>query len=307
MAGKTSMAGSGTQKKQVISASRRTDIPAFYMDWFMDSLGRGFFQVENPFSRKTSLVHVSPENTGTLVFWSKNFDVFLDNGYGEALRDMGYHLFFNFTVNSENRLLEPRVPALDRRLAQFGELCHRFGPETVTWRFDPICHYTLTGQGLHDNLDDFNRIAASAAQAGIRRCVTSFVDLYGKVLARTRAIPGFAFFDPTADEKRTVILKLANVLEPLGISLSLCCEADLIQTLPADCGIMANACIPNPLLEKLSGTCLSHARDSGQRKAKGCGCYVSKDIGSYRHQPCHHNCLFCYANPGSGKETERHG
>lgn len=277
------------------------------MDWFMESLRRGVFQVENPFSRKPSLVHVSPENTGTFVFWSKDFNVFLKKGYGETLLSMGYHLFFNFTVNSAHPLLEPKVPPLDTRLSQFDSLCRRFGSETVTWRFDPICHYGLEGKGFQDNLSDFSLIANHAAKNGIRRCVTSFVDLYGKVLSRARTIPGFTFVDPSPEDKRAVILKLAKILEPLGLSLSLCCENELIQTLPDDCRIGANACIPNPLLEKLSGVCLSHARDRGQRRSQGCGCYVSRDIGSYRHQPCHHNCLFCYANPGPLNESGRHG
>lgn len=306
MTGERLMAGPGTQKKQVISASRRTDIPAFYMDWFMEGLRRGVFRVENPYSRKESLISVSPENTETLVFWSKNFKPFLDGGYGETLRHMGYHLFFNFTVNSEDRLLEPHVPGLDQRLVQLQTLAERFGPETVSWRFDPICHYVLSDPIVRDNLTDFSNIAEHAAKAGVMRCITSFVDLYGKVLARGKKRVGFSFVDPSPEKKREIVLTLAGILRPLGIELSLCCERDLIQSLPALCAIEASACIPNPLLERLSTGRLSHARDSGQRKAKGCGCYVSKDIGSYRLQPCYHNCLFCYANPEERKDGLDH-
>lgn len=290
------MVVSGASQKKVLSASRRTDIPAFYMDWFMEQLRLGRFHVENPYSRQMSTVPVSPENTDTLVFWSKDFHGFLAGGYGETLMNMGYHLFFNFTVNSENRTLEPHVPALGEKLRQLAGLSSRFGPETVTWRFDPICHYTVD-QTPHDNLSDFTTIAAQASASGITRCVTSFVDLYGKVLGRGKKIPGFSFVQIPLDTKRQIVLGLQNTLKPLGIDLFLCCERELFDTLPLGSGIHESACIPNPLLQRLSGSSLSQAKDSGQRKAKGCGCYVSRDIGSYRLQPCRHNCLFCYANP----------
>jgi hypothetical protein len=291
------MAGSGFPKKQVVSASRRTDIPAFYMDWFMDQIFRGCFHFENPYSRKVSVVPVSPENTDTLVFWSKNFKVFLDGGYGEALIKMGYHLFFNFTINSFDPILEPHVPDLGDRLVQLQTLVERFGPETVTWRFDPICHYSLDDNNLRDNLNDFSLIAAQSAKAGIKRCVTSFVDLYAKVTSRGKLISGFSFVDIPLEKKRDIILNLNKILSPQNIGLFLCCERDLFQSLPLGCGIEESSCIPNPLLGKLSGCLLSKVKDSGQRKAKGCGCYASRDIGSYRLQPCYHNCLFCYANP----------
>ncbi len=290
------MATPGFHRKQVVSASRRTDIPAFYMEWFMAQLRSGCFHVENPYSRQLRAIPVSPENTDTLVFWSKNFHDFLAGGYGEALEKMGYHLFFNFTVNSEDRILEPHAPSLSAKFYQMGELSRRFGAGAVTWRFDPICHYMI-GQNLHDNLSDFSVLAAKAAASGITRCVTSFVDLYRKVLGRERRIPGFSFVPLPLEKKRDIVLSLKGILDSLGMGLYLCCERELFDTLPLGSGVEESACIPNPLLERLSGAVLSRAKDSGQRKAKGCGCYLSKDIGSYRTQPCYHNCLFCYANP----------
>ena len=288
---------SAAPAKRVLSVSRRTDVPAFYMEWFMEQLDQGFFSVENPYSRNVSLVSVSPENTDTLVFWSKNFNVFLEKGYGEMLRGMGYHLFFNFTVNSKDRLLEPNVPELSERLSQLEDLAGRFGSRSVTWRFDPICHYVGPDGLMQDNLGDVVRIAERAAKARIERCVTSFADLYGKVLKRAKTIPGFSFVDPPLDAKRDIIVNLEKTLTPMGISLYLCCEKELAQTLPLGSTVRESACIPNPLISELSGSRLSAARDGGQRKNKGCGCYVSKDIGSYSSQPCFHNCLFCYANP----------
>ena len=134
----------------VISASRRTDIPAFYMPWFMDRIEKGSFEVSNPFNRKVSIIPSTPDRVHTIVFWSKNFDPFIRRQYGIRLQKKGYHLFFNFTINSESPLLEPHVPALKKRLDQLKYLCSHFGAESVNWRFDPIC-FVNTGDGAIQN------------------------------------------------------------------------------------------------------------------------------------------------------------
>ena len=89
-------------------------------------------------------------------------------------------------------------------------------------------------------------------------------------------------------------------LDKLKIRLTACCEKEVIAALPPESSIAPGSCIPNRLLKTLYGGNLSLRKDSGQRVKAGCGCQVSVDIGSYRDQPCYHNCLFCYANPASG-------
>ena len=284
-------------KPIVISASRRTDIPAFYMPWFMDRIKSGIFEVVNPFNRRVSHTSASPEHVHTIVFWSKNFRPFLDRKYGEALQAKGYNLFFNFTINSTDIRLEPNVPPLADRLHQLEEMCNRFGPQCLTWRFDPICVFN-GGSGIErDNLGDFPRIAERAAANGIRRCITSFVDLYPKIRKRTASMPGFSFIDVPNARKVEILQDMKSCLQNTGICLSTCCEKDLLAHLPAETGIHGSSCIPNDLLARLYGGQISLKRDTGQRVRLGCGCRVSVDIGDYRRHPCFHNCLFCYANP----------
>ncbi len=136
----------------VISASRRTDIPAFYMKWFMEQIEKGFFETINPYNRVKRVIDASCDNVHTIVFWSKNFRPFLESNSGEKLKKMGYNLFFNFTVNSRSKLLEPNIPPLKERLAQLEELCRRFKPETVNWRFDPVCFYNRHEADLNRDL-----------------------------------------------------------------------------------------------------------------------------------------------------------
>ena len=289
--------------KQILSVSRRTDIPAFYMAWFMDQVARGSIDVVNPFNRQIRQVAVTPERIHTMVFWSKNFGPFLTGRYGEQLQAMGYHLFFNFTINSRSPILEPGVPALDQRLGQLRQLCRRFGSASVQWRFDPICHFITPAGAIETNLDDFETIAAAAGECGITTCTTSFMDHYRKIERRTR--DRIVFVEPSPTEQVNILLNMEQVLSPLGIGLDLCCEKKVLARLPVESTINAGACISGRRIMAVHGGRVSLRQDSGQRKTSGCGCTVSVDVGSYSLHPCHHNCLFCYANPACDRRRHQ--
>ncbi len=284
-------------QKIVISASRRTDIPAFYMSWFMEAIDQGCFTVVNPFNGQRKKVIATPDQVHTVVFWSKNFGPFLKHNYGQSLIDRGYHLYFNFTINSDDPILEPNVPALQVRLMQLTELCMQFGAESVTWRLDPICYYQNTKGPTVTNLKDFHEIAACAHQLNVKRCITSFMDHYRKIYQRLKARPHFAFVDPPLETKINTLLALNDQLAAMQIQLLTCCEKEIQAALPSDASIYPSACIPNDLLQQFYGGSLILKKDRGQRLSQGCGCQLSVDIGSYRWHPCYHNCLFCYANP----------
>ena len=289
--------------KIVISASRRTDIPAFYMNWFMQRIEKGFFEVINPYNRKAAIVPATSAKVHTIVFWSKNFGPFIENGYGQTLATMGYNLFFNFTINSDSALLEPQVPPLTERFNQLDMLCQMFDAHNVTWRFDPICFFKTKQKDICDNLHDFVLIADRAFHCGISRCITSFMDDYPKIRKRVEILPGFAFIDPPLETKREILLNIKKTLAAKNVDLFTCCEKQVLETLPANAGIKPSACIPNCLLVERFGGNLSFKKDAGQRIKDGCGCMVSVDIGSYQLHPCYHNCLFCYANPASRNKT----
>ncbi|WP_041281271.1 DUF1848 domain-containing protein [Desulfosudis oleivorans] len=292
-----------TDVKTVLSASRRTDIPAFYMEWFMAGIDRGLFEVTNPYNGVVRQVECTPESVHTIVFWSKNFGPFLDGRFGETLAGEGYHLFFNFTVNTEDRLLEPNLPPLDQRLCQLDALARRFGPERVQWRFDPICFYSAGNGGFKNNLADFPKIAKAATEAGIGRCVTSFLDLYAKVKKRA-ARAGVTFMEPGMEKQVEIVTRMADLLKGCGIALHTCCEKELMAGLAGNVPVTASACINGRLFMENDGGVVPVQKDRGQRAGAGCGCTESIDIGSYAQHPCYHSCLFCYANPAA--VTSRH-
>ena len=232
--------------KTILSASRRTDIPAFYMDWVMDGIEKGLFEVINPYNHYRRQVAARPHEVHSIVFWSKDFGPFLRGSFDRKLQQRGYHLFFNFTINAPSPELEPHVPPLAERLQQIAELSQRHDPETITWRFDPICFFRRKGSPVLDhNLEALAPIADAVASAGIRRCVTSFVDLYRKVQHRLPAT-GLELVDPPADVKGETLLAMAATLRQRQIALATCCEQAVLDTLPPDTDINSADCIPGP-------------------------------------------------------------
>ena len=263
----------------VISASRRTDIPAFYMPWFMEQIKSGSFEVINPFNQRVSVVPATPHAVHTIVFWSKNFGPFIDQDFGDRLLKQGYNLFFNFTINSVSTILEPNVPPLRERFDQLEYLSDHFGSRSINWRFDPICFYEI-GQGtLHDNLSDFITIGEKAAAVGVERCITSFMDHYPKIRRRLSSRPGLVLTDPVLTDKVNTLIEMETRLAALNIHLAACCEKEVITALPPGSSITPSSCIPNDLLMELYGGHISLRKDTGQRVKSGCGCKSGSTCG----------------------------
>lgn len=200
--------------------------------------------------------------------------------------------------------MEPAVPRLDKRLEQLAYLCERYTPQAIHWRFDPVCFFKDQRGLWTNNLDQFETIARRAGDLGIGVCITSFVDLYRKVQRRLNKRSDIRLCDPPLALKIDQVLEMARILAGFKIQLRLCCEKEVLAALPPEAAVQAAACIPTRQLVRLYGPGISLARDSGQRSQAGCGCGLSRDIGSYHRHPCHHNCLFCYANPASERGAE---
>jgi hypothetical protein len=279
----------------VVSASRRTDIPAFYAEWFVERLRAGYVRWVNPFSG--TLQYVSFARTRAVVFWTKNPRPMLP--LLPVLDERGIGYCFQFTLNDyETDGLEPGLPPLAERIETFEGLARRVGKERVIWRYDPL----LLADGL-----DVSRLAARVARVGqvvhsfTDKLVIAFADIdrYAKVRNRLRA-SGKGCRELTGDEMRAFAERLADAARPWGLAIATCAEAiDLTAY-----GIERNKCIDDALLARLFGHDpelmrflgpeeLRHGlKDKGQRKE--CGCIVSKDIGAY--DTCPHFCRYCYAN-----------
>ncbi len=291
-------AAAGVVEPVVLSASRATDVPAFYAEWFLNRLRAGFFRWRNPFHPAQTQI-VSVARTRAIVFWTKHparLEPHLDE-----LDRRGFHYYFQYTVNDyEAEGFEPGVPPLAERIACFRRLAARLGPERVVWRLDPLL---LTDRlGVPELLARAARLAERLAPA-TRRLMFSFADLAGyPAVRRNLARAGVCAREFAPAEMEEFARGLAEINRAHGLELATCAEEiDL-----AAWGIAHGRCVDGALLARLGPDdaalmeflgSRAARKDKGQRAA--CGCLASKDVGRYR--TCPHACVYCYAN---GAPTE---
>ena len=280
--------------KTVISASRRTDLPAFFPDRLAAALRAKSVRVLGPRGHLRE-VDLDPRSVHTVVLWSKNFRNLVRNAAG--LRDLlaAYdQLYLHFTVTGLGGTpVEAGAPDLGEALAQLPLLVAITGlARRVSLRFDPILFW-MEGTAVHSNLPSFGKIAVAAAGLGIRDIRVSFAQWYRKARKRS-SVRGFNFIDPPEAEKKAHAEALAEEAGKLGLDLYACCQPFLEEV----AGIRPSACIDGRLLQVLhpGHEPVSSKKDGSQRA--GCLCTESLDIGSYT-QTCPHGCVYCYANPAA--------
>lgn len=267
----------------ILSVSRRTDIPAFYADWFFHRLQAGYVLVRNPYRfHAVSRIALSPDVVDGIVFWTKNPAPMLARL--NELRD--YPFYFQCTATAYSTDLEPHVPDKDHTvLPAMRRLAEMIGPERVIWRYDPVLlsqKYTI----------DFHRQRftqmAKTLQGSTKRCVISFLDLYPSMQKEAARLGLRA---PDRQEAETLAAYFADIAAHNGIKAETCAEnIDLTHL-----GIAHGCCIDKALLEKIGGFKLHTKKDLNQRPF--CGCCASVDIGTYA--TCPGGCVYCYANRGA--------
>ena len=282
------------QAPLIISASRATDIPAFYADWFFRRLEKGYVRWRNPFSGQDS--YVSFGNTRFIVFWSKNPAPLLP--YLPILKERGIGCYIQYTLNDyEAEGLEPNVPPLSQRIETFRRAVEALGRGAVVWRFDPL---VLTYKINIDTLLEKIAHIANALTGYTEKLVFSFADIESyKKVSRNLRQSGINYREWDEESMRESAARLSTLnRNNWNLELATCAERiDL-----SEYGIGHNRCIDPELISRLAPddeilqNFLYNAKtDIGQRKA--CGCILSKDIGAYN--TCPHGCLYCYANTSS--------
>lgn len=296
----------------VISASKRTDIPAFHLPWFRERVRDGFVDVPNPYRRsQVRRVSLAPTDVAWIVFWSRNYGVFT------RLRDAfaDHRLFFQFTINPPNAFLEPDVIDTEEAMRQVDQLASWYGAERITWRYDPIVSWRRAGQ-VETNFDPdwFDRTCARMRQIGIARSVTSFADSYQKVQWRiARSLPGAALVDLSVEQQRRLAAELLEIADHHGMQLASCAEPGIEGVEAGDATIERAACVDGALLNRLAaGSCdksaarVASTGPASDRRVPGraaCGCTAMVDVGDYQLHECGYACLYCYANPNHRRYT----
>ena len=264
----------------IISVSRRTDIPAYYADWFFGRLKEGYALVRNPRNpAQITRVPIDPESVNGFVFWSKNPSPML-----VRLNLLNqYTYYFQFTVTPYGTDLEPNVP--DKKniiIPAFRRLADSIGAKRVIWRYDPILLNSRYNFAYH--LRAFDAIAKALCGA-TEKCIFSFVDSYKNTFHNKAALD---LSNISCEQQHMFAKELSLIAKGYGIALETCAEQ---IDLSAFCIDHAH-CIDASLIQSLAGNKLPLKKAHGQRSL--CGCAQSVDIGAYNS--CENGCLYCYAN-----------
>jgi len=268
----------------IISASYRTDLPAFYSAWFLNRLRDGFASVKNPYGGQRYRIDLTPAAVSGYVFWTRNIGPFLPAL--DAVAAQGKPFVVQFTLTGYPRALERSVIQSDAALDQMRQLRERFGPRSVVWRYDPIILSSLTPPAWH--IETLDRLAGGL-QGVTDEVTTSFLEPYRKTTRNTDAAAhrdGFSWWTPEPEERRDVAVRLAAVAAAHGLALTLCTQPNLEGT----AGTAPAACVDADRLTDVAQRPL-HARRKGNRP--GCYCAESRDLGAY--DTCPHGCVYCYA------------
>lgn len=275
--------------KTVISASRRTDIPAFYLKWFMNKIREGHLDVRNPFNHNMiRRINLKPDKVEWIVFWSRDFSTFLKN------REFfnAYRLFFHFTIVTHHPLLEKKHPHQQSTLHQMASLIEDYGTDQIIWRYDPVVIWTKKDRIYSNyNRENFKFLCEHFSGLGINKCYFSYVTNYAKF--RTRFQQKYPFLQ--LDEKlqsqfRLILREMSQIALANDIVLYSCSNDEWLSS-----GIKKGRCISGSFLNQLSGEKVVSEAKAPSRK--DCGCTKSVDIGNYLSHPCYFGCIYCYANP----------
>jgi hypothetical protein len=268
----------------IISASYKTDIPAFYGGWFRNRLRAGFCMMVNPYNRhQKTRVSLLRRDVEGFVFWTKNIGPFLDQL--SEVHEQGYPFVVQYTINAYPRKLEYSVTDASRALQHAAEIARRYGPRALVWRYDPIVFSSETPVDLH--LENFSSLAGRL-QGVTDEVVVSFAQIYRKTKRNMDWAGrefGFTWADPDDRQKKILLRDLFRIAQAHRMQLTLCSQPYLL-----DHGVQESHCVDAQRLSSLSGAVI-RARLKGARKE--CGCFESKDIGDY--DTCPHGCVYCYA------------
>lgn len=272
----------------ILSVSRRTDIPNYYSEWFINRLKEGFLYVRNPMNpHQVSRIDVSPEVVECIVFWTKN----PANMMEQLMHLQNYTYYFQFTLTGYGKDIEPGIP--DKRsvlIPTFQRLSEAIGKERVIWRYDPILINKKYTVDYH--IKAFEEIAEHLSDY-TERVVISFIDFYGKTQRNTQ---GLAMKEMTREDKVCLAEKMAKIAFKHHLRIETCAEQLDLQSI----GVEHGRCIDQKLIERMLGCRLNGGKDKNQRKE--CGCLESVEVGTYN--TCLNGCKYCYANFSDEKVKE---
>ncbi len=268
--------------KNIISASRRTDIPAFYSEWFINRLKQKEVYVRNPYGGQISRVSLDVDDIHSIVFWSKDFSPLISRI--EEVENVTKNLFFHFTITGILKEIEQNTPFFEEAIDDFIYIADRYSPAHIIWRFDPVC---ITDKLPFEYYEEKFSKCAERLRGSCYTCYISFAHKYTKTLTNFKKYSEHTLSDISAEKQREYAIRLSRIADKNRMTLHACCNDYLLSD-----SIYKGSCINSWELAKLfnDNSILSPAAPT----RKECACTKSIDIGSY--DTCPHGCLYCYAN-----------
>ena len=261
----------------ILHTGMRTDIPAFYTDWFVNRLKEGYVLVRNPYNPvQVTKYNISPNVVDVMVFCTKNPAPFLP--YIDLLKEYGQYWFVTITPYSKE--IEPNVPNIEMAMESFKKLSEKVGLASIGWRYDPI--FVSDKYSIEKHIEAFEKMAG-VLSGYTNTCVISFIDLYQKVLRN---------FPEVRKVKRDEQIEIAKEFVRIGreydIAIKSCAEGTELEKFGVDC----TGCMTKEVFEKAIDCSLEVPKVKGARTE--CECLLGCDIGAYN--TCGHLCRYCYAN-----------
>ena len=266
----------------IVSASYRTDIPAFYADWFLRRLRAGYCRVANPYGGGAYDVSLAPDAVDGFVLWTRNMAPLMP--HLDAVRRVAPFIV-QFTLTGHPRALEASVINADEAVHQLRELRHRFGVRVAVWRYDPVVFAAELDAAAH--AAQF-AVLARRLKGTVDEVVLSVMHPYQKTrrnLDRAARRHGFLWRDPPPEEKQHLLHTLAAIAREEGLAPTLCSQPGLLVPELGE----ASCIDPQRLADVAQHPIASPI--GGNRP--GCRCALSRDIGAY--DSCPHGCVYCYA------------
>ncbi|MCM1252310.1 MAG: DUF1848 domain-containing protein [Clostridium sp.] len=261
----------------ILNTGSRTDIPAYYSDWFYNRIKEGYVLVRNPYyPAQITRYLLSPDVIDMMVFCTKNPQPMLDR---LALLS-AFEMFWFVTITPYGKDIEPYVPPKEQVIQSFRQLSGIVGSSRMSWRYDPVFITDIYSVDYH--IEQFGQMAEALA-GYTHQCVVSFIDLYEKTKRNFRGVRSV-----TGQEQEKLISAFSQVAKENDLQIHLCCEnAALVRE-----NVDADGCMSKAVLEKALGAKLNVPKKRTARNE--CGCLLGADIGAYN--TCGHGCLYCYAN-----------
>lgn len=261
----------------IINTGMRTDIPAFYSEWFMNRIREGYVLVRNPYRPDwITRYELSPDVVDCLVFCTKNPAPMFR--YIDELKR--FHQYWFVTITPYDKDIESNVPPKEQVMQDFAALSKAIGTNSIAWRYDPV--FIDNTYTIERHVSDFE-IMCRALSGYTNVCVISFIDLYEKVI---RNFPQVRTV--TTQERIAIGKTFAEIGDRYGITIKACAEGNYLAQYGVDC----EGCMTKEIFEQAIGSRLDVPKKKSQRAE--CSCVLGTDIGAY--DTCGHLCRYCYAN-----------